>query len=70
MRLELRTSRLEEMFECMDDDADHVSLLDKIRGLIEELDFHEGVSLTMVSIPESQDDVEDLGDMPDADPVE
>jgi len=70
MKLELKTNSLEVVFECADEDADHVIILDKIRGLIEELDFHQDVKLSIVSIPVDESDDLDSEELPDADPLE
>ena len=49
MKLELNTSSLEVMFECTDEYANDLEILDAIRELLYKLEHHEGVKLTIVT---------------------
>lgn len=65
MRLELSTISLDVRFECTEEYANDLEILDCIRDLVFKLENHEGVSLTIVSKPE--DNYEEVVD--DADPA-
>lgn len=70
MRLELSTHSLDVRFDCIDDDANDLEVLDTLRALIDVLEQHVGVHLTIVSKPELSDDEEDSEEvLDDADPV-
>jgi hypothetical protein len=56
MRLELSTDNLDVNFECTDLHANDLVLLDAIRELVAQLEEHEGVTLSIVSKNEQNND--------------
>ena len=49
LRLEMHSQNLTVDFSCKDDGGDHVHLLDMINSLIQELQNHDNVNLTIRS---------------------
>ncbi|NDB82503.1 MAG: hypothetical protein EB127_07155 [Alphaproteobacteria bacterium] len=67
MKLELSTSNLHVEFECTDDSDNHLNVLTLLHNLIAELDDHQDVKLSIVSLV-NDPDADPEPEYEDADP--